>query len=119
MSGSFLPVSLGRNILAVILSCISVLLTLTATVAASPRVISVWPAFVFFARDDKTVHHQVAGQFYAALRRDGVPVKLVEFKHGKHGFGLGRKGTDTTQWPRDCFRWLKQINVLSHYGLRW
>lgn len=70
------------------------------------------PAFIFYAHDDNTVHHQVTQQFYAALRRDGVPAKLIEFKRGKHGFGLGRKGTDTVQWPEDCIRWLRKMNLL-------
>ena len=29
-----------------------------------------------------------------------------------HGFGLGREGKDSTQWPRDLLIWLKQIGVL-------
>ena len=70
-------------------------------------------AFIFYAHDDRTVNHQNEKRFYAALRRNGVPAKLVEFKRGKHGFGLGEKGTDSTQWPRDCVRWLKEMKFLS------
>ncbi len=76
------------------------------------------PAFIFYAHDDRTVNHQNEKRFYAALRRNGVPAKLVEFKRGRHGFGLGEKGTDSTQWPRDCVRWLKEMNFISQANHR-
>jgi acetyl esterase/lipase len=74
------------------------------------------PAFIFYAHDDRTVNHQNEKRFYAALRRNGVPARLVEFKRGKHGFGLGEKGTDSTQWPHDCVRWLKKMHFISHHA---
>ena len=70
------------------------------------------PTFMFYAHDDTTVNHQNEKRFYAALKRNGVPVTLVEFKLGWHGFGLGRKGTDSTQWPMDCARWLKRMHFI-------
>ena len=70
------------------------------------------PTFMFYAHDDTTVNHQNERRFYAALKRNGVPAKLIEFKHGGHGFGLGLKGTDSTQWPKDCARWLKRMHFL-------
>lgn len=70
------------------------------------------PTFMFFAHDDTTVNHQNEKRFYAALKRNGVPAKLVEFKHGGHGFGLGLKGTDSTQWPKDCAKWMRAMGLL-------
>ena len=70
------------------------------------------PTFMFFAHDDTTVNHQNEKRFYAALKRNGVPVTLVEFKHGQHGFGLGKKGTDSTQWPNDCAKWLTRMHFI-------
>jgi acetyl esterase/lipase len=70
------------------------------------------PTFMFYAHDDTTVNHQNEKRFYAALKRNGIPAKLVEFKHGGHGFGLGIKGTDSTQWPKDCARWLKRMHFI-------
>ena len=76
------------------------------------------PAFIFYAHDDRTVNHQNEKRFYAALRRNNVPAKLVEFKHGKHGFGLGAVGTDSTQWPEDCVRWLRKMKFIPQSDLR-
>lgn len=64
------------------------------------------PSFVFYAQDDKTVKHQNEKRFCEALKRNGVPVKLLEFKHGGHGFGLGVPGTGSTAWPEECVEWL-------------
>ncbi len=70
------------------------------------------PTFMFYAHDDTTVNHQNEKRFYAALQRNDVPAKLVEFKHGGHGFGLGLKGTDSTGWPKACAAWLKKERFL-------
>ncbi len=66
------------------------------------------PAYIAFAKSDKIVPHQNEREFYAALRRNGVPAMLDEFKHGRHAFGLGRPGTDSVLWPHRCMVWLRQ-----------
>ncbi len=71
------------------------------------------PTFMFYAHDDTAVPHQNEKRFAAALRRSGVPVKLVKFEHGGHGFGLGDPNTDASQWPADCARWLKKMGLLA------
>ena len=70
------------------------------------------PTFMFYAHDDHAVNHQNEKRFYAALKRNGIPAKLIEFKHGGHGFGLGKKGTDSVQWPRDCAALMKARGLL-------
>ncbi len=70
------------------------------------------PAFIFFAHDDTAVPHQNSKFFYAALRRAGVAARLVEFRHGKHGFGLGIPGTDSVQWPNLCLHWLAKMKFI-------
>ena len=70
------------------------------------------PAFIFYAHDDHAVNHQNEKRFYAALKRNGIAAKLIEFKHGGHGFGLGLKGTDSTGWPKACAAWLKKERFL-------
>ncbi|NNM84734.1 MAG: alpha/beta hydrolase [Phycisphaerales bacterium] len=70
------------------------------------------PSFIFYAHNDTTVNHQNEKQFYAALVRNRIPAKLVKFKLGNHGFGLGQKGTDSTRWPAMCLRWLKARGFL-------
>ncbi|MHB1766699.1 MAG: alpha/beta hydrolase [Phycisphaerae bacterium] len=76
------------------------------------------PTFMFYAHDDKTVNHQNEKRFYAALKRNGVPAKLIEFKHGGHGFGLGLKVTDSTQWPKECAAWMKARGLLREQHMR-
>lgn len=71
------------------------------------------PAFIFYAHDDTTVNHQNEKRFYQALRRNGIPARLIEFKHGKHGFGLGVPGTDSTRWPQACLEWLDNQGFLT------
>ena len=71
------------------------------------------PTFMFYAHDDHAVNHQNEKRFYAALQRNGIPAKLIEFKHGGHGFGLGLKGTDSTGWPKACAAWLKKERFLA------
>ena len=76
------------------------------------------PTFMFYAHDDTTVNHQNEKRFYAALKRNGVPAKLIEFKHGGHGFGLGLKATDSTQWPKECAAWMKARGLLREQHMR-
>lgn len=71
------------------------------------------PAFICYARDDTTVNHQNEKRFYRALKLNGVAAKLIEFNHGRHGFGLGIPGTDSTRWPLACIKWLKQQGFLD------
>lgn len=70
------------------------------------------PAFICYAHDDTVVNHQNEKRFYAALKRNGVPAKLVEFKRGQHGFGIGAPGTGSVKWPIECERWLVGLGLL-------
>jgi acetyl esterase/lipase len=70
------------------------------------------PAFIFYAHDDHAVSHANEKLFYAALRRQRIPAKLVEFRHGGHGFGLGRPGTDSVKWPAMCIQWLRKMKFI-------
>ena len=45
---------------------------------------------------------------HQALKKAGVTTELKLYQKGGHGFGLGRKGADSTQWPGDLLVWLKQ-----------
>jgi acetyl esterase/lipase len=67
------------------------------------------PAFICFAKDDHIVNHANERDYFKALRKAGIPAKIIEFKRGSHAFGLGRKGTDSVQWPKDCLHWLKKM----------
>jgi len=71
------------------------------------------PAYIAFAKSDKIVPHENERSFYAALRHNGVPAMLNEFKHGRHAFGLGRPGTDSVLWPEHCLKWLRKLGFAT------
>ena len=70
------------------------------------------PAFICFAHDDPLVPTANSIRFYKALRRNGIPAELRMFQRGGHGFGLGRPGTGTVKWPKECERWLRKMHFL-------
>ena len=70
------------------------------------------PCFFFHAKDDKGVVPENSELMHQALKKAGVTSELKLYEKGGHGFGLGRKGADSTQWPADLLVWLKQIKVL-------
>ncbi len=70
------------------------------------------PAFICFAHDDPLVPTANSIRFYKALRRNGIPAELRMFQRGGHGFGLGRPGTGTVKWPKECERWLRKLHFL-------
>ena len=70
------------------------------------------PCFFFHAKDDKGVVPENSMLMHEALKKAGVTTELKLYEKGGHGFGLGRKGADSTQWPGDLLVWLKQIGVL-------
>jgi len=70
------------------------------------------PCFFFHAKDDKGVVPENSELMHEALKKAGVTTELKLYQKGGHGFGLGRKGADSTQWPADLLVWLKQIKVL-------
>jgi len=67
------------------------------------------PAFLVHAKDDKTVPITNSERFRDSLVQHHVPVKLITYNHGGHGFGLNNKTTDD-QWFDHFIQWLKTIN---------
>ncbi len=74
------------------------------------------PAFICFAHDDNIVNHANERSYFKALRKAGIPAKIIEFKHGRHAFGLGRPGTDSVQWPKLCLAWLRRQGLLPAHA---
>ncbi len=64
------------------------------------------PTFLVHSRDDPGVKIDNSRVYRDALRRVGVPVELVEYETGGHGYGLGREGSDSAAWPARCGKWL-------------
>jgi acetyl esterase/lipase len=69
------------------------------------------PAFLLHAKDDKVVLPQNSMVMHEALQQQGVPTELKLYEQGGHGFGLGRTGTDSTQWSDDFIDWLSHVRA--------
>ena len=70
------------------------------------------PTFLLHAKDDKGVLPQNSIVMHEALNEHGVPTALKLYEKGGHGFGLGRKGTDSVQWPGDFISWLRNRRII-------
>lgn len=71
------------------------------------------PAFIIHARDDKAVPIANAQRYRDALQAAGVPVELLVFETGGHGFGLGVKGGEPASWPPIGAEWLKKNVIVA------
>lgn len=71
------------------------------------------PAFIFHARDDKTVPVKNSAEIADALNKNGVPVEFHTFAAGGHGFGMRPVNPETDTWPVLLEQWLKSMNFLN------
>lgn len=65
------------------------------------------PAFIVHTQNDKTVPVENALQFYAALRRAGVPAELHVYENSGHGMGLDQARGTAKDWPDAAESWLR------------
>ena len=65
------------------------------------------PMFIAQALDDPISPPENSALMAAALRRAGVPVQLQQFRHGGHGWGLGKRGSEPAAWPPLLLAWLQ------------
>ena len=64
------------------------------------------PAFLVHARNDG-IPAQLSIDYAEALKKRNIPVELLLFDTGGHGFGMGVDGGDVAAWPEKCAAWLK------------
>jgi len=74
------------------------------------------PTFLLHAKDDKGVLPQNSMVMHEALKQQGVLTELKLYEQGGHGFGLGRKGTDSAQWLDDFIAWLSSMQIIGSTG---
>ncbi len=67
------------------------------------------PAFLAHAKDDP-VNYKNSVVYADALKKNNVPVELLLFEKGGHGFGMYNKQS-TTQWPDELLRWMKKMHL--------
>lgn len=71
------------------------------------------PVFLVQAEDDTISDPANVLIMAEACRRAGVPVELHRPATGGHGFGMGRPGTPTADWPGWYEHWLRQERLLA------
>ncbi len=70
------------------------------------------PVFLFHTSEDQAVPVRNAVEFYAALRRSGVPAELHIYQRGRHGVGLGGDDPVLSTWPARLEDWLRLNDFL-------
>jgi len=70
------------------------------------------PAFLVHATDDQAVPVENSIAYYLALKNNNVSAELHLYQDGKHGFGLGKKGT-SENWTDQCKQWLLVNNLIN------
>ena len=71
------------------------------------------PTFLFHTADDSGVPVENSLQFFAALKKAGVPAELHVFAHGRHGVGLAPDDPALSQWPKLCAIWMRGRGLLE------
>ncbi len=70
------------------------------------------PTFIAHAIDDKTVPVENSIHYFLALKNNKVSSEIHLYQSGKHGFGLGREGTTSQLWTKECEEWLHINNYV-------
>jgi len=69
--------------------------------------------FLVQAEDDPISNPQNTLIMAAACEQAGVPVEMHRLPTGGHGFGMGRAGTPTAEWPAFYETWLRQRKFVA------
>jgi len=71
------------------------------------------PTFIVHAKDDKVVPIENSRNLAKALQGKDVPVQLVEYDLGGHGFGMRKKGIPADNWTEQLKIWLIKQNLIK------
>ena len=66
------------------------------------------PCFIWHTWEDRAVKVENSLIFAAALRRQQVRMALHVYESGRHGIGLGKRGSVLHPWTQDLLFWLRQ-----------
>jgi acetyl esterase/lipase len=72
------------------------------------------PTFLLQNEDDPVDDVENSLDYYAALKKAGVPVEMHLYANGGHGFGLRRTQLPVTAWPQLVETWLGTIGMTSN-----
>ena len=67
------------------------------------------PMFLAHSTNDKGVVPANSELMHAALQSAGVPSEIHLYKEGAHGFGLGAREQDCSQWPSAFVSWVGRL----------
>jgi dipeptidyl aminopeptidase/acylaminoacyl peptidase len=70
------------------------------------------PTFIVHAKDDGAVPIANSENLEKALIAHKVPVKLVVYDKGGHGFGMRKKGIPADNWPEELKSWMKEMGII-------
>ena len=65
------------------------------------------PAFIVHAYDDPAVDPRQGLDYFAALKRAGIPAELHVYSEGGHGFGMLQRGLPVSTWNLRLRDWMK------------
>lgn len=68
--------------------------------------------FIAHSMDDKTVPLENSINYFLALKKNNISSEIHMYQTGKHGFGLGREGTTSLNWTKQCEDWLRINNYI-------
>ena len=67
------------------------------------------PTFIVHAKDDGAVPIANSENLAKPLEANNVPVKLVVYDKGGHGFGMRRKDIPVKEWPEELRKWMREM----------
>ena len=71
------------------------------------------PTFLVHTSEDSGVRPENSVLFYLACKKNSVPVEMHLYEKGRHGLGLGEKGTPFAGWPNLCLAWMVDRGYLN------
>lgn len=69
------------------------------------------PTFIVHAKDDGAVPIANSENLKKALEAHKVPVRLVIYDKGGHGFGMRKKNIPADNWPNELKSWMKEMKI--------
>ena len=69
--------------------------------------------FILVADDDGVTPPEHGIHFYLGLRKMNIPAELHIYKHGGHGFGLGKTRGVISGWTDLCEEWMAEVTKES------
>lgn len=70
------------------------------------------PTFIVHAKDDGAVPIANSENLKKALESFKVPVKLVVYDKGSHGFGMRKRNIPADNWPEELRSWMKEMGII-------